>query len=301
MLFPGLLRPKGGAGPEFTPLLRTSDAGGPDLLVARPPSRASWGSPGSTPAGGTSPSDVGYTLAARVKGAPRRRRPKPAADPAKKDEAKKAEAKPADDQRDRHRRPRHDLRAVLRAAAAEDREPRLRQRDVRAQLRRRPGRRRVVRRPPQEAARATARSTAIEDADQGVHRRASGRDQGGRGRRQGASSTTPRSALDKQVDQVRAGKDLDERTKEIMLGQPPGGRQPPARRREGEDRGREARPRSTRARPTSEQKIRAIQNRVRYLAIAAIPPLPPLVLGLFVFVVRLRRENQGANPNRLAA
>ena len=48
-----------------------------------------------------------------------------------------------------------------------------------------------------------------------------------------------------------------------------------------------------------EQQIRRIQNRVRALAIA-LPPLPPLVLGLFVFGVRLRRENQGANPNRLA-
>ena len=29
---------------------------------------------------------------------------------------------------------------------------------------------------------------------------------------------------------------------------------------------------------------------------AAIPPLPPLILGLLVFVSRLRRENLGANP-----
>ena len=33
---------------------------------------------------------------------------------------------------------------------------------------------------------------------------------------------------------------------------------------------------------------------------AVIPPLPPLILGLFVFVTRLRRENLGANPKRLA-
>ena len=48
-----------------------------------------------------------------------------------------------------------------------------------------------------------------------------------------------------------------------------------------------------------EQQVRQIQNRIRTLAIA-IPPLPALVLGLFVFGARLRRENQGANPNRIA-
>jgi len=49
----------------------------------------------------------------------------------------------------------------------------------------------------------------------------------------------------------------------------------------------------------SEQKTRAIENRVRFMA-AAVPPLPPLLLGLFVFFTRMRRENLGANPKRLA-
>ena len=49
----------------------------------------------------------------------------------------------------------------------------------------------------------------------------------------------------------------------------------------------------------SEQKTRAIENSVRFMA-AVIPPLPPLILGLLVFVTRLRRENLGANPKRLA-
>jgi len=31
-----------------------------------------------------------------------------------------------------------------------------------------------------------------------------------------------------------------------------------------------------------------------------IPPLPPLILGLVVWIGRLRRENLGANPKRLA-
>lgn len=49
----------------------------------------------------------------------------------------------------------------------------------------------------------------------------------------------------------------------------------------------------------SERKIRTIENGVRYMA-AIIPPLPPLILGLIVFGIRLRRENLGANPKRLA-
>ena len=53
------------------------------------------------------------------------------------------------------------------------------------------------------------------------------------------------------------------------------------------------------SRANSEQKIRAIQNHVRLEAVV-LPPLPPLILGLVVFFVRWNRENQGANPNRLA-
>ena len=49
----------------------------------------------------------------------------------------------------------------------------------------------------------------------------------------------------------------------------------------------------------SERKIRGIRNTVR-LEAALIPPLPPLILGLFVWISRMRRENLGANPKRLA-
>ena len=43
----------------------------------------------------------------------------------------------------------------------------------------------------------------------------------------------------------------------------------------------------------TEQEIRRTQNEVRAVAIA-LPPLPPLILGLLVFGTRLRRENLGA-------
>ena len=60
---------------------------------------------------------------------------------------------------------------------------------------------------------------------------------------------------------------------------------------------KQARIRDSRAR--LEQSTREIQNTVRFEA-AALPPLPPLILGLAIWIVRLRRENLGANPKRLA-
>jgi ABC-2 type transport system permease protein len=48
-----------------------------------------------------------------------------------------------------------------------------------------------------------------------------------------------------------------------------------------------------------EQSIAGLQGMVRLAAIA-LPPLPALLLGLIVYVTRSRRENQGANPERMA-
>ena len=48
----------------------------------------------------------------------------------------------------------------------------------------------------------------------------------------------------------------------------------------------------------SEQNIRRIRNTVRFEA-AALPVIPPLLLGLFVWISRRRREYQGANPKQL--
>ncbi len=149
--FPGPA-PAKGASPEFTPLLRTNDTGGTSA-GARRPSRASWASRGINPNRRHFASGTAYTLAARIQGPPATEAPTD-----EKDETKDAQDKKGDPesrhQRDRHRRPRPDLRAVLRAPAAEDREPRARQRHVRAQLRRRARGRRVVRRPPQAPAQA---------------------------------------------------------------------------------------------------------------------------------------------------
>ena len=48
-----------------------------------------------------------------------------------------------------------------------------------------------------------------------------------------------------------------------------------------------------------ENNVRRIRNTVRAQALI-IPPLPPIALGILVFMIRIRRENFGATPTRLA-
>jgi ABC-2 type transport system permease protein len=104
--------------------------------------------------------------------------------------------------------------------------------------------------------------------------------------------------FDKQVELVQNNPDLDERSKETQLAN----MQSVAQRRLDvqkaiiEDQ-EQSRIRESRA--DLEQKTRQIQNTVRFVS-AALPPLPPLILGLIIWVVRRMRENLGANPKRLA-
>ena len=96
---------------------------------------------------------------------------------------------------------------------------------------------------------------------------------------------------------LRARTDVDERTKEIMLAN----LQEVANRRLDVEKANiddQKQQKIQESKADMEQQVRRIQNRIRSLAIA-IPPLPALALGLFVFGARLRRENQGANPNRI--
>jgi hypothetical protein len=53
------------------------------------------------------------------------------------------------------------------------------------------------------------------------------------------------------------------------------------------------------SRDRRDESISSLQNGVRAIAMA-YPPLPALVLGAIVFFVRSGKENQGANPDRLA-
>ena len=105
-------------------------------------------------------------------------------------------------------------------------------------------------------------------------------------------------AFNKEVDQVRSRTDLDDRTKESMLEnlQSVAQRRLDVQKQLVED---EKLNKIRESKGESERNIRKIQNNVRYKA-AIIPPLPPMILGLLVWIARLRRENLGANPKRLA-
>jgi ABC-2 type transport system permease protein len=105
-------------------------------------------------------------------------------------------------------------------------------------------------------------------------------------------------AFDKEVDQVRNRTDWDERTKEIQLSnlQQVAQRRLDVKKQNVEDRKLN---KIRESKTESEQKRRGIENWVR-IGAAAIPPLPPLILGIVVWFSRLLRENVGANPKRLA-
>jgi ABC-2 type transport system permease protein len=105
-------------------------------------------------------------------------------------------------------------------------------------------------------------------------------------------------AFEKDVEQVRNRTDWDERTKEIQLAnlQQVAQRRLDVNKQNIEDR-KLNKIRESKA--GSEEKRRGIENNVRTWA-AVLPPLPPLFLGIIVWVMRLLQENVGANPKRLA-
>ena len=53
------------------------------------------------------------------------------------------------------------------------------------------------------------------------------------------------------------------------------------------------------SRARKDRAVQAIQGRSKALVLA-LPPLPPLLLGIAVFFVRAGRENRGTTPGRLA-
>jgi ABC-2 type transport system permease protein len=299
-LFPGMLRPKsGGSGPEFIPLLRTSNEGG-TLSWTEVAQQGFMGITGINPRRPHFPSGISYTLAARLTGPAPVEKSADKTDPAKKDATKKDSAK------------KDEKPATIKVIAIADLDLiseqffELRRRKVEnldfdnvtfvlncvdvlagdesfvALRKKRPVHRTLETLEAQnnkfneELLRQTK---AAEDAAKERLEQA-------------------QKAFDKQVEQVKNRTDFDERTKEIMLQN----LQDVAQRRLDVDKQTIEDQKLNQIREgkaDSEQKIRAIQNGVRYMA-AAIPPLPPLILGLMVFISRLRRENLGANPSRLA-
>ncbi|MEW4570589.1 Gldg family protein [Tautonia sp. JC769] len=107
-----------------------------------------------------------------------------------------------------------------------------------------------------------------------------------------------RSRMNDKIAAIEANTELDDRTKQVMLAQV----------REVEQRRltvAEANIEDAKLRKiedsiaAKETQLRAIRGQVR-MAAALVPALPALALGIAVAVIRSRRENRGANPNRLA-
>jgi ABC-2 type transport system permease protein len=287
MLFPGLLRAKG-ASPEFTPLLRTNDTGG-TIAWSEATQQGFMGISGINPNRRHFASGVGYTLAARVQGPPA------TAEPAKKDAEKKDEAK----------KPELHVIAIADLDMISEQFFELRRRkienleldnvtfvlnciDVLAgdesfiSLRKHRLKHRTLERLEAQTKKfieeRQVQTKAAEDEAK-------------------AQLDVEQKNLDKKVDEIRALKDVDDRTKEIMLmrEQEVANRRLEVKKTSIED---QKRKKILESKGDTEQKVRGIQNAVRAEALL-IPPIPPLILGLIVFFVRWNRENQGANPNRI--
>ncbi len=286
MLFPGLLRSRGGSGPEFTSLLRTNSSGG-TLEWREAAQQGFMGMSGINPRRRHFATGQGYTLAARLQG-----RPAPAANEAEKEATPKAS--------DIHVIAIADLDVIseqffeLRRRRVENLEfdnvtfvlncvDVLAGDDAFVNLRKRRLRHRTLERLERQTKQFTeqrqAESKSAEDA---------AKEQLG----------SAQKRLDQQVEAVRARTDVDERTKEIMLAnlQEVANRRLDVEKAQIDDQKLQ---KIQESKAAMEREVRRIQNEIRTLAIA-IPPLPALALGLFVFGARLRRENQGANPNRIA-
>jgi ABC-2 type transport system permease protein len=294
MLFPGLLRARG-ATPEFTPLLRTNDNGG-TIGWTEATQQSFMGVSGINPNRRHFASGVGYTLAARVQGPPAAEAEKKTdAEKKEQEKEKKAEAKKPDI---------HAI-AIADLDLISEQFFELRKRkienldldnvtfvlncvDVLAgdesfiPLRKRRLQHRTLERLEAQTRQfqedRLAETKSAEDA---------AKDQ----------LDAAQKRLDKRVEEIRARKDMDERTKEIMLVniQDVENRRLDVEKEKIED---QKRKKVLESKTELEQKVRAIQNQIRGMAVV-FPALPPLVLGFLVWGLRFSRENRGANPNRL--
>jgi ABC-2 type transport system permease protein len=290
-IFPGLLRPKAGSGVDFTPLLRTNDEGG-TLNYRDATTQGMFGGVTLKPNRPHFPSGQSYTLAAHLRG----ESPVASADSkeAEKDE-KKAKAEP----KKLHVIAIADLDMIseeffeLRRQKVENLELDnvtfvLNCVDVLAgdesfvKLRKRRLEHRTL---DTIAAQSQKFIKKYQDETKAAEDKAR------------ESLAQAQKALDKQVEEVRARKDLDERTKEIMLAnlEEVANRRLEVQKANIED---EKRRTVLESKAESETNIREIRNQVRWFAGAEF--IPPVLFGVFIFGLRSRRENLGANPNRIA-
>jgi ABC-2 type transport system permease protein len=304
-LFPGLLRPKGvGSGAEFTPLLRTGETGG-TIAWNDAVQQGFMGNVGMKPNRRHIPTRTTYTLAARISGhfpaetanEPPKDSP---SDPSKKDADKKKDEKAAATPAKINVIAVADLDFIgeqffeLRRRKIEDLEFDnvpfvLNCVDVLAgdesfvSLRRK---RPIHRRLDELEARVKKFDMELAEKTRQAEEEAT------------AELDRAQRAFEKEGETVQNNTEWDERTKEIQLAnlQRVAQRRLDVKKQLIEDKKlNEIRE----GKAESEENIRRIRNRFRFVA-AALPPLPPLILGLIVWFLRIRRENLGANPRRLA-
>jgi ABC-2 type transport system permease protein len=302
-LFPGLLRPKtGGAGPEFIPLLRTSTTGG-TLLWSEVVQQGFMGISGINPRRRHILSGMSYTLAARVTG---QLPPESSADKTKEKDADKKDADKKKDEQPAKPGAKINAIAIADLDLISEQFFDLRRRKIEdldfdnvtfvlncvdvlagdesfVRLRKKRPRHRTL---SELEAQANIFNEELQAETKKAETQATDELQ------------QAQQAFDKEVEQVKNRTDWDEQTKAIQLEnlQQVAQRRLDVKRQSIEDK-KQIKIRESKA--DSERRIRQIQNNVRFQA-AAIPPLPPLILGLVVWIARLRRENLGANPKRLA-
>jgi ABC-2 type transport system permease protein len=290
LMFPGLVRPKGST-PVFTPLLRVGGIGG-TLPFSEVVQQSFMGISGINPNRRHLPSNMEYTLAARIQGKPADDA-RPADDPARKDAAKPAapEVKViligdldlVSEQFFEIRRRKvenldfDNIPFVLNCVDV------LAGDDAYIALRKRRAQHRTLARLEEQTREFIKQSQkeakqAEDDAKDALDK--------------------AQKSLDAKVAKIRDDKELDDRTKEIKLQtvERVENRRLDVEKAAIED---DKRRKVQESKGMMEQSIRAIENRVRVGAILAAP-LPALLLAGFIFGRRAGKENQGANPNRLA-
>jgi ABC-type uncharacterized transport system involved in gliding motility auxiliary subunit/ABC-type transport system involved in multi-copper enzyme maturation permease subunit len=281
LLFPGLIRPKGGEGPEFTPLLRTDAEGGVVQFQAMMGS-GFLGGMTLDPRNATHiATGTSYTLAARIQGMP--------ADANSGD----AKAKPVDAIVVADLDFISDVFFNLRESGSADLEfdnvtfilnsvDELAGDSSFVALRKQRRQQRTLTDLEEqdrnyEKTRLAEEKKAQEEADNELR--------------------AAREGMQLKIRQIDAKEGLDDRTKQIML----------ANQREIEERKlsvAEANIEDAKRRKVEEsfaekeRKLRQIRGDVRRVVVFI--PIPVLILGALVFFVRSGRENRGANPNRLA-
>ncbi|WP_435007494.1 Gldg family protein [Tundrisphaera lichenicola] len=286
-IFPGLIRSKSSK-PELTPLLHVGGTGG-TLPFSEVVQQSFMGISGFNQARRHFPSNQEYTLAARVQGKPEAA-PIPN-EPAKKDDKPAPEIKAiviADldlisDMFFEMRRRKMDNLDFDNVAFVLNCVDVLAGDDAYIALRKRRPQHRTLTRL-EEQLKQFIRQSQVEtkQADEEAQ----------------AALDIAQKSLDAKVAQIRDNKELDERTREIKLLalEKVENRRLDVKKAEIED---EKRRKVQDSKASMEQSTREIERQVRIAAFIAAP-LPALLLAGLVFGRRAGRENQGANPNRLA-